>query len=335
MPVKKLQLPAAPQPEVFDVPKPAKAPGFAGDMPLPVGEVMKPVRYTDAEKAVLEKLGVKEGDAIPADLAQRLGSVGERLTQEALAAPQLENRPPLKMPEPVPIDSLTADHQAQIQQALKEASVLASKANTDSPPVLSPEKVIEIKNDLKDQPAVEAGQGEGGLAGSSSPFVPSFCPHCNWELSQQDIPDPDEDTKIWYLQAILGNVPFEKTYSLMGNMVELTFRELTMSQNDWIFNQAGQEMKANQDSTVDQFLEVVRRYRLCLQLKSVKVGETFFEIPGDGEKPRLKELFDLLIKEVLNSASLVNLASRKADEFNRLISKLEAAADRENFWPAA
>ena len=256
------------------------------------------------------------------------------MTQEALAAPLIENKPPLKMPAPVSLDSLDESHQAQIKQALREASTMAAKTSPEDPGAVKAEKIIEIKNDLKDDASGEPAP-KGPLAGGEISFTPSFCPHCSWDLSHQDIPDPDDDTKVWYLQAILGNAPFEKSYVLMGGMVELTFRELTQGQADWIFNQVGQEIKAKEDSTVDQFIELVRRYRLCLQLKSVKIGETFFEIPGDGEKPRLPDLFKLLMEQVLNSTSLVNLATRKADEFSRLVSKLEAAADRENFWPAA
>lgn len=339
MQVKKLQLPQTPRNEGFDVPKPAAAPGLTGDMPLPVGEVMKPVRYTDAEKAVLEKIGVKEGEAIPVDLAQRLGAVGEKLTQEALSAPQLENRVPLKMPSPVSINDLDEDHREQIRRAIEEAGLKAQATSQDAPSGVKAEQIIEVKNDLESEPSGPMNGAEEKSNKTSptglEPFAQTICPHCNWDLSQRDIPDPDEDTKLWYLQAILGNVSFEKTYRLMGGMVELTFRELSQPQNDWIFKQVGKEMKEREDSTVDQFIEQVRRYRLCMQLKEARVGEILYDIPNQGDRPQLPELFELIMQEVLKSVSLVNLATRKADEFNRLISKLEASADRENFWPAA
>lgn len=336
MQVKKLQLPQTPRSEGFDVPKPAAAPGLTGDMPLPVGEVMKPVRYTDAERAVLEKIGVKEGEAIPVDLAQRLGAVGEKLTQEALSAPQLENRAPLKMPSPVSINDLDEDHREQIRRVIEEAGIKAQAAQEGDSASIKADKIIEVKDDVtrKPTPSASTSASDESVVGLE-PFKPEFCPHCSWNLSQDDVPDPDDETKLWYLQAILGNIPFEKTYKLMGDMVSLTFRELTHSQNDWIFKCVGKEMREQEDSTIDRFLEQVTRYRLCMQLKEARIGETLYDIPNKGDRPDLQALFNVIMEEVLRSLSLVNLATRKASEFNRLVAKLEVAADRENFWPAA
>jgi hypothetical protein len=337
MAVHKLQLP---EPKVeFDVPPPAQAAGFSGALPLPVGEVMKPVMYTDAEKAVLQKVGVKEGDPIPVDMAERLAAVqaGTAADKGALNVPI--NQPPLKMPKAVTMDSLDELHQADIRKALLEAKALSEALATEPAHAVKADQIIEVKNDL---PPVEALKAEpkaedppANASGTDIPLTPGVCPHCAWDLTVRDIPDPDEDTRLWYLQALLGNVPFEKTFSYLNGNVEMTFKELSVGQSDWVYQQVSKEMKDRQDSTIDQFLELVRRYRLCMQLKSLRAGKDLYDIPNDSENPPLPQLFEVITNNVLKTVTLANLASQSMDRFNRLVSKLEACADRENFWPAA
>jgi hypothetical protein len=342
MEVKKLKLPevSVPRPQdEFDTP-----PAVGGGLPLPVGrpvtEVMIPKNLTEVEKRALSSVNVKEGQPIPVDMARRLEEARAEMKASGELEPDARFIPdvkPIKIHE-VEFDDLPDAHKSKLGEALRQASEISKGPGPgmDAPPLVAG-LTVEVTDDVSGR---EEPEDKSDLVGINTGSGPEFCPHCNWDMSMKDIPDPDESTKLWYLQAILGNKPFEKLETVMGGAVGITFRELTIKQNDAIYAKAGREVKKDEVSTVDRFIEIVRRYRLAMQLKSLRLGETLIEIPndfdpqGDGADAKLSMLLDLIETEVLKNVTITNVVARAMDRFNRTISKLEAGADSENFWPA-
>jgi hypothetical protein len=323
--------------EEFAAPPPIEE--ITGALPLPVGQIVRPTVLTDLEKATLAPLGVSEGQAIPADMAKRL----EIARQEMKAAGQLEptgnefaNIKPFVPPKEVDLSVLDDSHKADIMRALQDAQKVASIPDP-GPEITNqvrPEQVIEVVDNVSDRKEESASGGDPSLA-------PSSCPHCGWDIATPDIPDPTEDDKLWYLQAILGNVRFEKAYSLLNGALEFEFREITIPQSDAIYAQVGRDLAGDDKATVEKFVELFRRYRLALQLKSIRRDKSLLVIPNDFDVSpgkigdTLKLLSSVIASKVLTSITVANLAMQSMDRFNRLISKLEACAERENFWPAA
>jgi hypothetical protein len=83
--------------------------------------------------------------------------------------------------------------------------------------------------------------------------------------------------------------------------------ELSLKQSDLIYQQVGKEMKESDNATIDDFVERAKRYRLCLQLKTVQFGtKSLVEIPNDTEVASLPGLLDLVIEEALTTITITN-----------------------------
>lgn len=179
------------------------------------------------------------------------------------------------------------------------------------------------------------------------------CPHCNWDLTVVDTPVPDAEDRVAYAEAVAGGTVFSKSYELFGGRVKLWFRELTTPEIDAIFRQVFAEREAKKHATDMDLWERINRLRLCLQLARMTTDKghdhempdgftprtnptatAYWELPADVTDP-LVMVENWLMENVLTNASVYRLAARKAAEFNRLVARLEALNDDENFWKAS
>jgi len=290
----------------------------------------------DVREAALNAERVAEAHQPPAPAG---GGGGE--TQRPRRRLQLE--PPLTVPPPDVVDDLAAYDQVmqQLPPEQRPANALPRASAAPPPPTAQPPpSAAESLPDLGDK------------------AVQTHCPHCTWPLDQDDVPEPTYAEKMVFLHAILGQKPFEQSYTLLGGKVEVSFRSLTTQEVDAAFRQAYAEQAAGKLVTQFDFWERVNRMRLYLQLRSLRSDAYQHDLP-DGlsratnplanalweETDALPEKMDpedtglggvehYLLTRVLRTESLNRIVAAACNRFNRLVSRLEAMVDNSDFWQA-
>jgi hypothetical protein len=351
--------PAQVQAAAFKTPPAAKPlPGVTGQMPIPSGRMLSHGELTEGELADLQKVGWKPGDQIPVEMAQMIEYLQEQAREETklenLQPPVPLDTPALEISEPVDLADVSAEKRASLLKFLADAKQNAKQiVEFDAGPAagagvadaVAGRNVLQLDDDRPEAaPAAETPRNDLGLGG----LTITNCPHCSWQLDVADIPDPTDVERQAYLQAVLGQVPFEKVYSLFGGHVQLTLRELRPREVDAIYLAASRGV--TQDDSSDamraaKFMEWVDRYRLALQMTRLRIGDKPMTFPGklvdwrtaDGQDDAAlaNAAADVIFSEVVTSESLGRALMLALGEFCRLVAKLEVAADRPDFWTAA
>lgn len=178
------------------------------------------------------------------------------------------------------------------------------------------------------------------------------CPHCGFDLSQEAVPEPSYHEKQAFLQAMLGQKPFVKTYTPFDSKICLTFRTLTTREVDKIYAQVLQESRAGQVPTPLDYWERINRYRLYLQLVRLELADGVIDLPAgftpatnphadshwelpqsdDKNYTGLTAVDEYINSDVLCTETLQRVAQNACAQFNRLVSKLEALMDHKDFW---
>jgi hypothetical protein len=324
-----------------------KLPGLKGQAPLPIGKVtaVPNPHLKPAELEKLKSLGYQEGDPLPADIA----SLVAQLEADALAdvaadhSPDVDPATPPLDPQTVDIESLTPAKQAEFRDKVKE---MIAKQPVPAPASAKPlpevaKKVAAARNVDEPAPAIEEEPASTGATAHT------HCQHCGWDQRMDDIPEPPYKEKVAFQQTLLlGDKPYSKDYHLMGDKLMLRFRTLTLPEIDAIYAQVTRERKRGDISTDMDSLEKINRYRLFLQLQVVSAGTRLIELPEgldtetnpnaashwQGEGELLPQVANYVNTQVLTSESLMRMAQRTCQMFNRLVSRLEAMADNSDFW---
>lgn len=345
----------------FQVPPPAsstpvteetvKGAGFVGFRPRAAGRVIKPVDLTEEERKALTAAGYQPGDPLPTDTAEQLSgslertaqAIRQRALQESLE--EISAGESMKIPEEVSLEDLPAEQQLELRKVLEEAKQIVADAEkeADEPgplPAFSRTKVVDlaIEDDVSPPTASpESAETKPAAKASSTgvhPLAMTHCPQCSFDLAMPAIPDPDSEDRQWYLQALLGNIPFEKAYYLFDGALKLVFRELEYSESDAIYRQVSGELNGVKHTPFD-VEEKIRRYRLCLQLAQVETQIEVHKPPRLSERVSLEQISDIVFNQILRKRSVVRIAYTTLANFERLVTKLEDNASRKNFWNAA
>lgn len=362
------------------IPPPAKpVPGVtSGRPPLPTGKAVvrgNPVRLTEQERRQLEHIGWKEGQPIPQNMARIIAEAeadAEADVAEAAKRPPVDpSTPPLEV-ETVQIGSLPPEkqdeYQGKIQQALAEEAAAQAQQERQQQTAATPEvarKVMSARQLPETEPAKPktkavnpkaAQQTEPSQPRSREPLEESvapvdFCPHCKWDLSLPDIPEPDYADRQLFLQSLLGLKPFVKDYDLVGGQIKITFRTLTRGEIDAIYSQAFREQQDGKIVTPQDFYERVNRLRLMLQLQKLESTVFSHDLPdgltketspnadchwkfSDDETEPLLRVEEFILESVLPTESLNRVVQQTCGRFNRAVSKMEALIDNPDFWKA-
>ena len=205
---------------------------------------------------------------------------------------------------------------------------------------------VEVIDDLSDGSSKREKPAEDDETGVAEADKLTHCPHCQWELRVQDIPDPSEDDRQAYLESLLGSKPFQREVSLLDGMGLVTFRELLHDELDAVYRAALAEVQKKSETYNEfNFMEVLGRYRAAAQLVRLQLGDNVEVMPPSLKQwvnPAPQDLRDVVPKvyakvfeEVLAKESLARIVRIEADRFNRLLAKLEANVHRPNFWNPA
>ncbi len=334
--------------ETVPTPEGVKSPSM-GQMPLPAGAVINAKELQPEELHTLQQIpGWKPGDPIPTNLAGILAEA----RKEALAhvAPEL---PPGAVPGQLPkrdggvfnYEDLSPEKKREIDAAMAQAKEIDEMPANMAPGVremLSGENIrqvdLNVVDDVSDKPqASVTGLGRHSITN---------CPNCNWDMSIAGDPDPSHGERMNYLQSILGGKPFTKSYLLFDDQMEVVFRELSQHELDTAYRCATTSTGADDPKTVVgslQLMELAMRYRLSLQLRTLRTTENRYEEfphslaewsndPNVAPEETLKKVREHVYDKVIKTESLSRVLTHALMGFNHLVQKLEVSAHRENFW---
>ncbi len=130
---RKAQAPPAPQSsKMFTTPSPY--PGIKGDLPLGPGQAIK---MTPLEERSLAQLGIKPGDAVPANLAEAIARAREEARNVEGLLPVDPDTPPLEVDEQE-LSSLSLAKQQELIKAIQEMQASAAQFR-DVAPIVGPQ----------------------------------------------------------------------------------------------------------------------------------------------------------------------------------------------------
>lgn len=342
--------------------------GTAAQLPLPTGQAVMDVdvsKMTSAEREGLEKAGWKPGQPIPANMADAIAAVEAQAHQDAAGdrPPVDPGTPPLSY-DPVDIatlpDAERAKYEARLQEELARGAAAAPPVPTrplsevakkvaaarviPPTPKDQPAPTPEAVNPFDDSPAQPAADATG----TGTPFTE--CPHCAWDLAVPALAEPEYAEKMTFLHTVMNGQQFTKEYSLMAGNLLIGFRTLTTREMDMVYQHVYFERERNIVHNDAELWERINRFRMYLQITHVRTSERsrdmpdglsreanpnakhFWKLPEVGDKGPLAALEDYMFKEIVPTESLIRLAQFNCQQFNRLVSKLEALTDNSDFW---
>lgn len=285
-------------------------PGVKGTLPLPTDRpvtVIKASSLSEEEKKDLKKVGWREGEDVPSNMADILGQVQANSAKE-IANTDLSADPRLKDLEVATVreKDLTPTQQAEIRRKISETLTAFSPTSSALPPQIEAgvrkleadaDRAIGqrrreepmIVNDMEQVPPPAAAPPPTPPTPPTATPTPttdlgadklmSHCPHCEWPLNQEDIPTPPYGEKMSFLHAILGLKCFVKEYPLFGGAVSVVFRTLTTQELDVVFKHAYQERFRGLLPTELDFWERVNRLRLYLQIQQFRSTQFSEDLP--------------------------------------------------------
>lgn len=328
--------------------------GLRGQLPLPVGTPMRidANQLTPLERQQLEQLGWKEGQPIPdnlADLVDAAKSAVQSTDPSQLLPPGDPNTPPLQLPKEISIEELSPEHRRQIQQVIADAAEQLKQPANPGPTVPGGPGVreaaqnithrqIQLEDDRHERPVPEEKPEQPGTAN----LGPRHCPHCDWDLAVADTIEVTDDDKYAFLMSSLGGQPFQKIYQLLNGRLTVTLRQLRVDEVDACYRQVYHDRQLNRFEAMADFVEWVRRYRLCLELVDFRSSENLVAFPEslagwqhdvpEGEPTKLPAILQEVQQEVLKTESLYRMVGILAGKFNRLVAKLEANVENSDFY---
>lgn len=373
------------KPQAKKIPVPPQQKGLppGSSLPLPTGKIISaamPSGMSAAEREALDAIGWTPDVPIPTHMAEILERERVRRVSEAeeIILPVDPNAIPVKPPQTKDFNKLSPEEQKRILNLMRqsydeekkqyeEKQRLASVSTKNIPGLeqaLGQVAAAEAKQQVKQEPIVDDRGAEPKAeeipqateSSTGADVKLSICPHCNWDLQEPDIAEPAYKDKMVFLHALLGQKPYIKEYELFGGHVLATFRTLTTSEIDVIYKQAWRDRETQKILTEIDHWERINRYRLFLQLSSLKssgsdgfsydlpdglsketnpnceatwnIGENVLH-PMDTPLPLIEEW---LVQNVLRTEALFRVVNFQCSQFNRLVARLEALADNSDFW---
>jgi hypothetical protein len=312
-----------------------------GALPLPADPATPPV---DFKPVALEDLPPEQRGQAKAMVDEALASAA---AQSAAARRQdAESRANIAQAGGTPVQMAATPPARPATSAVPDANHVPSATPAASPtPQSAPTPAASPEAAQTQETPPEAPQAAMSDPGSTAT---AYCPHCGWDMSAEDIPDPDEDDRISFLQSVLGQQSFQKQYNLLGGNMIVRFRTLTAQEIDVVYRQVYKEREAGELVTEMDYWERLNRYRLYLQIAFVQAGDKQRDLPDglskesnphctavwtipEGTDP-LKAIEQWIMHNVLPSETLSRIVQNTCSQFNRVVAKLEARVEDADFW---
>ena len=329
-----------------------KQPAPIGDLTEPtkpqqigLGAVQMNAKLLPSERETLKKFGWKEGEPIPVNMAELLAQGAPQAPSgvELPASSPAAERIPLSPGQVAQGTDVLADARDALEHTKAMSSMEADESVQRAMAVAAGQSPadVAIVDDTKE------ATYDGGEPKSEVGFEPPLlrCPRCEWDLKVRDPVEVTDGDKQRFLQAILGQVPIRKSFSVLGGAVKIVYRSLTPDELDMCFEQAYTERRQGRYQSPDAYFELINRYRLSLQLvriESQEVNHNFpTDIPGwtakldtaeETDDSPVKRACEFMYKKVILTESLNRILGGLGGEFNSLVGKLEANSRNSDFW---
>ena len=87
--------------------------------------------------------------------------------------------------------------------------------------------------------------------------------------------EPTEEDKQGFIRSVLGNIPYEKTFKLFGEAVEVVASDLSPTEEEAIYRQLEKDQDDGMVTTEDEWELAMLRYRVvkCLKVGGKQLGE--------------------------------------------------------------
>ena len=326
-----------------------------GNLPLIPGNVM----LLPEEAAALKLLGHKDGDPIPANIAELIAkqaAADEQALQGDIA--ELLKKPPVSVPEPVDINSLPEARIAELKKAMQDAAnmkfapidqQLASSIPGMKEAISAATSAPIIVDDFSSPAQDNSTESKTDDAGGANMAL-SHCPRCRLDLkTDYQEKQVTHQVKLDWLTHELSQIRFEQSYSLYNNSIVVVFRSLTTQESDSAFRQVALDgIKAageQSPETEGYYWRNLQVYRMTAGLATLITphhGIVNFEPVFDWEidptmlpKPHYTKLYaawNFLCENYLTSESLRRTIGDRWAEFDNLCAFLESKALDDSFW---
>lgn len=299
-------------------------------------------------------------DEMMAELTQKVSGIKHKVTDTTI---DIDSLPEDKKKEYL---SLIADHLAKYKAQLAQDAELAGLPQNLAQSVRDADDYYDDDSELAADAYVEFESGDtagddvdvaediesavsargakkretddNDKKDSDHQHVGDFCARCGFPKNQNlDIMQVSKDEEERYLVAAATLSAYEQTRKALGGRIEITFRTPSVDDEDAVW------LALSSNTDPGRSLELVQRYRLTLQVKSVKLHDgTVKRFPGDyaswckALKARgLKDVsldvcWQSMKQSLAMSNSLKNVLFRELFMFNGIVQRLENLSAQEN-----
>jgi hypothetical protein len=298
------------------------------------------------------------GEAIPYDKCSpehkaRLRQVLERMKQNE----QLEKE-----------QALDAERMASMPQGVQNAYQMAStpsraaaEAQVEDDLLGQPQAPQNAPQARPEPATAPAEPPPAATSPTGAQLLNPYCAHCGWDQSLPDVPEPPYAKRLAFLHTVLGQQNFTDEMPLYGGSIVVTFRTLNVPELEVAYAQAFRDRELGRARTDLDFYERINRYRLLMQMTHIRTtveGKGFvhqlptgvtaatspdethrwdnFDKLPEGEiavgDTILTRVEAYIVKNVLKTEQLFRNVNSACNQFNRMVSKMEAMSDNTDFW---
>ena len=164
-----------------------------------------------------------------------------------------------------------------------------------------------------------------------------FCPNCSWDVSKPKEYAATEEDKAEFLRAILGNHRFKKQVSFLGGKLHVTYRSLTVPEEQSILASVTAGASASGDLNRISWTAAYRKYEMILMLEEIDYNGTVTKYPlvdspnyEDDSGFSLESAYEQITKEW--GTMLHAILLRGCIAVSEIFGEMMARADQSDFW---
>lgn len=327
-------------------------------------ELVETPFVSDFTKKTLAQFGWQDGDAIPAELGDKMLKMKETLPaskrtdvlieKEKLSEAQIGEITALlaaakeeaaKRDKKKALNKKTANMSPSVREAFEKMSANDAPQiidDRDAPaPAPEPEKTPQPVQEAAAVERAPEPQPEP-VAPVAAPAVVPFCPRCGWDMRMKFEIVPTIKDKEDFLTTLLGGNRFKKSYELFGGKMTVTFRSMLAEENKLVYRQLTLDQQEKRITTEAEWFVQMMDYRLACSLDTIsdKDGKIVSEMPllpemeftADSKETTLVAQLRLINKNILAQEVTRRLVGMHLRQFQRLVEALEAMAAEPSFW---
>lgn len=299
-------------------------------------------------------------DELPDEVRRTMNDI----VNTPIYTPDVVKATSIKPPEPIKFDELDADKQAEILAAIQQTAERPRTVKKQEPvnqfiprhPSIGQAKQLADKVAKEAEQRTQAAQQrvvppadpeqeiDTPVTTKSADVSVTLCTHCGWPVNQCDLTDPTKLDKQIFVASILGQKRFYKTYELLGGQLRVTFRSLTIQENDIVIVQLVEDWNSGKLSGPAHSVAEATKYQLAMSLHSIETSVGPITLPtlddyeydaaSLGKNTILPDIVTYVNEKALINEPLRRIVSKAYGHFIETVSKLEAMAETSDFWLA-